>query len=215
MSNHDHSPQFSIITAVHDQGTEIADNLPALLTQQYEPGYEVIVVDESSSDNTTDVLKQLKAVYPHLYSTFLPKYHFQENRQRLALTLGVKAAKYDWVVFTDINTPPTSDLWLRELADNTGDSAELVLGYYNRKSGQTRLQIFYDVDDARGIVCKAERKQANGHSGRWLRYLRGKYDFIAVPTALGHDVLRLFGQKLRGRHLLGRRLKVLAYNLFH
>ena len=85
--------KFSVIMTVFDNGSELEQHLPAFLTQQYEPGYEVIVVDESSTNNTDDVLKLMKQQYPHLYSTFLPKPDVHRNRKRLALTIGVKAAK--------------------------------------------------------------------------------------------------------------------------
>ena len=35
---------------VYDQAYELQENLTAFLTQQYQPGYEVVVVDESSTD---------------------------------------------------------------------------------------------------------------------------------------------------------------------
>ena len=53
-------PSFSILITVYNQANELRDNLPAYLTQQYEQGYEVIVIDESSSDEPPDVLKLLK-----------------------------------------------------------------------------------------------------------------------------------------------------------
>ena len=91
---------------VFDNGKDLEENLPAYLTQQYEPGYEVIVVDESSTDNTDDVLKLMKQQYPHLYTTFLPKPDIHLVRKRLALTIGVKAAKNEQIIFTDIKAFP-------------------------------------------------------------------------------------------------------------
>ena len=64
---------ISIIMTAHDQADELKENLSAFLTQTYEPGYEVIVVDEASTDDTSDVLKLYKQEYPLLYTTFLPK----------------------------------------------------------------------------------------------------------------------------------------------
>ena len=80
---------------VYDHAHELEEHLPAFLTQEYEPGYEVIVVDESSTDETDDVLKLQKQSYPHLYTTFLPKPNRNITRLKLALTIGVKAAKKD------------------------------------------------------------------------------------------------------------------------
>ena len=64
--------RFSFIMTVYDQAYELQENLTAFLTQQYQPGYEVVVVDESSTDETPDILKLLKKDYPNLYTTFLP-----------------------------------------------------------------------------------------------------------------------------------------------
>ena len=72
---------FSIIMTAYNQADELKENLPAYLSQTYEPGYEVIVVDETSSDDTPDVLKLYKQDYPILYTTFLPK-HKQQAQKR-------------------------------------------------------------------------------------------------------------------------------------
>ena len=92
---------FSIIMTVYDQAYELEENLPAFLTQVYEPGYEVIVVDESSTDNTEDVLKLAKNNYPQLYTTFLPRPNRLEYRTKLSFPIGVHAAKNDCLHIAD------------------------------------------------------------------------------------------------------------------
>ena len=150
MSTPDKRTTFSLVMTVHDQAEEIRNELPRLLEQQYED-YEVIVVDEHSSDETADLLNYMKTDHPQLYTTFLPKYQFQQFRRRLAFTLGVKAARKEWIVFTDLTTTPPSHTWLEELSEYTGDSV-LILGYVNRKSGDVKLKLFDEIigDMARG-----------------------------------------------------------------
>ena len=53
-------PGFSIIISVHDNAMEIERNLPAFLEQKYSGDFEVVVIDESSTDETSDVLKRLQ-----------------------------------------------------------------------------------------------------------------------------------------------------------
>ena len=193
MSTPNKKPTFSIITAVQDQPQMLATYLPALLSQQYE-GYEVIVVDGSSTDESADVLKQLKADNPHLYTTFLPKYQFQRDRRRLAFTIGVKAAKHEWVVFTDITTSLPTGQWLMELSEFCCAPALLQLGYINKKNGDVCLRSFEDLSEARHLINKAERWRAGIGHDRWMKVLqkRTNYDFIAVRADHGHELLRLF-----------------------
>ncbi len=202
---------FSVIITVYDHAHELEEHLPAFLTQEYEPGYEVIVVDESSTDETDDVLKLQKQSYPHLYTTFLPKPYRNITRLKLALTIGVKAAKKDWVVFSDIHSAPPSSEWLKEVAEATDDTTDVILGYFRKKG--TRLQSFEEVSQVSCIVRKAERKRANGKQGKRMKVMRGKYDFIVVRREKAHDLLKYFEQDISLLNLFGLRLLVMLQNI--
>ena len=80
-------PGLSVVMSVHDNCTEIRNNLPLILSQQYSGNFEVIIVDESSSDDTEDILKQLKSEYPNLYVTFIPASSHYLSRRRPSRSL--------------------------------------------------------------------------------------------------------------------------------
>lgn len=194
MSTSVNQPTFSIVMPTLDQAQQLDENLPALLTQQYDAGFEVIVVDEGSTDESADVLKRLKAESPRLYTTFLPKYQFQKYRRRLAFTIGVKAAKNQWVILTDVTMTPPSGQWLSELQEFACKPAILLLGYINKKTGDVRLKSYDNIDSARGVIRKAELWRAGVGRDRWMQPLRQSthYDFIVVRADYGHELLRLF-----------------------
>ncbi|MCR4582105.1 MAG: glycosyltransferase [Prevotella sp.] len=200
--------RISIVLTVYDQAEELRQNLPLFLSQDYADGFEVIVVDESSTDDTDDVLTLLKSQHPHLYSTFLPKPNRNVVRRKLALTLGVKAAKNDWVIFADINTPPSSPAWLQELSEFATADNELVLSYIRRKDQQQVIQTFPLLDDARKLLSKNERKRKKLFRCHRLCYLRGNYDFVLVQTRKAHETLTYFEQGIRGWHLFSMRTAV-------
>lgn len=204
--------RFSVIMTVFDNGNELEQHLPAFLTQQYEPGYEIIVVDESSTDNTDDVLKMMKQQYPHLYSTFLPKPDIHVTRKRLALTIGVKASKNEWIILSDIYSFPQSATWLQDISDNLGEESGIMLGYY--KKGELKMRLFEDMESASDYIIKGERQRADGHKGTRMRKLRGKYDFIVVKTDKAHELLKYFEQPVGFCRLLSLRTSIFFRNIF-
>ncbi len=193
MSSNNHQPTFSIVIAVNDQADDLRTDLPTLLSQQYE-GYELIVVDENSSDGSKDILKQEKEKASNLYTTFLPAYQFQKNRRRLAFTLGVKAAKNEWLVFTDLPLKHISAEWLSQLAEQTTDSTALILGYINEKKDSTKYRNYESIDEAMNLVRQAERWRSGIGHDRWMHTLKTstRYDFIAVRKEFGHDLLKYY-----------------------
>ena len=139
-------PGMSVIIAASDQEEMLAKHLPLILEQDY-PDFEVIVVDDNSKDDTKELLERLAKQYPQLYMTHTSDSIRYISHKKLALTLGIKAAKKEWVVFTEANCYPTSRQWLSRLARHCTDSVDVVLGYsnYERKTGFANLCYVYDT----------------------------------------------------------------------
>ena len=185
---------ISIVLTVHDQEEQLRQNLPLLLSQHYEPGYEVVVVDESSTDGTADVLKQLKAEYPHLYTTYLPSSSHYLSRRKMALTLAIKATRYEWVIVTEPDCMPESEDWLATLAEGLTDEVDAVCVYTPYIKGTQdhyaylRMLTFwrqqrcpYRYDGACLAIRKSAFMSRNGFL-QDLQYLRGEYDFLVNET---------------------------------
>lgn len=185
--------RFSIIMTAFDQAHELEENLPAFLTQQYEPGYEVIVVDESSTDETPDILKLLKNDYPNLYTTFLPKPDRHVVRKKQAFNIGIKASKNDWIIFTDANKKPVANDILQAINDTMDGSADLTLGYLTRKG--IKLQSFYQYEDAADHIVRIERRLQKVRTRLRHNYRWGRYGFIVVRKEVATNILHYFEQK--------------------
>ena len=182
--------KLSVILIVKDQSDALRETLPQLLAQQCEGEFEVIVVDEQSTDGTAELLETLKEEHENLYTTFIPQYHFQRDPRRLAFTIGIKAAKGEWVVCSDIDSLPPSETWLSELADNCTPSTTVLLGYV-KKNGTVLLKAYDDILQARQVVSRAEHRREQ-EKGGWMNFMHRDYNFIAVRREQGHDILRFF-----------------------
>ena len=139
-------PGMSIIIAASDCEHLLEKHLPLILEQDY-PDFEVIVVDDNSKDDTKELIGRLSERYSNLYSTFTSDSIRYISHKKLSLTLGIKAAKKEWVVFIEPNCYPTSNQWLARLAGHCTDSIDVVLGYsnYDRKPGFANLCYMYDT----------------------------------------------------------------------
>lgn len=121
-------PSVSVIICARDEAENLRDNIPHIVSQNY-PEFEVIVVNDGSTDETEHVLTNLKDKYPNLRSTFVPYGATNLSTKKLALTLGIKAAKYDWVLLTDADCVPNSNNWISAMAKHFHTGTEIVLGY--------------------------------------------------------------------------------------
>lgn len=141
------TPPLSVIINAKDAATDLAQNLPYILEQDY-PEFEVIVVyDQSSDDGCEDVLKLLQDKYPHLHYSFIPNSARYISHKKLGITMGIKASRHEWLVFTEPNCRPSSNQWLRMMARNFTPDTEIVLGYsnYEKAKGWFNRKVTFDT----------------------------------------------------------------------
>lgn len=139
-------PPVSVIICSKDEADNLRQFLPFVLQQDY-PDYEVIVINDGSTDQTEKLLNDLSLDYPHLRTTFVPVGVTNLSTKKLGLTLGIKAAKNELLLFTDADCMPEDTLWIERMARNFTEETEFVLGYgayFNKKGFLNRL-ITYDT----------------------------------------------------------------------
>lgn len=127
--NESNKPKVSIIIVSENEVDSLSENLPAILEQNY-PDFEVVVVNNGSTDESDMLLRSLELKYSNIYHTYLPYSNDKKmSRYKLAFTLGVKAAKGDVVLFTQPYCKPESNNWISSMVKGLSDGKEVVLGY--------------------------------------------------------------------------------------
>ena len=139
-------PPVSVIICAKDESDNLRKFLPFVLQQEY-TDFEVIVINDGSTDQSDILLNDLSVEYPNLRTTFVPVGANNLSTKKLGLTLGIKAAKNDLLLFTDADCMPEDKLWIARMVRNFTPETEFVLGYgaYFNKKGLLNRLITYDT----------------------------------------------------------------------
>lgn len=141
-SEDDEALGVSVIIAAKNEADNLIAFLPKILSQEY-PNFEVVVVDDHSTDNTWKTLKEMVRENKKLSIHQLPK---AQNGKKKALQLGISKAKHPNLLFTDADCYPASDRWIKEMIKNKKEKS-IVLGYgrYEKRKGILNKLIRYDT----------------------------------------------------------------------
>ena len=136
-------PGVSVIVYTCDQASMLQANLPAILEQDY-PCFEVIVVNDGQVAADSAVVAELGLTHGNLYETFVPLESRNLSRKKLALMMGVKAARHEVVVTTSASCRPDSPRWLETMARNFTPGVEMVIGQcrYDAAADTARFRRF-------------------------------------------------------------------------
>ena len=109
-----HQEPISIIVAARNESDNLLRLIPLLFKLDYSI-FEVVVVDDCSYDDTHDVLLALSARYPNLKTVKVVESKNFIGGKKIALSLGIKAAKYEHLVFIDADCKPVTEHWFKRL----------------------------------------------------------------------------------------------------
>lgn len=122
-------PPVSVIVYDFSNASSLCEVLPRMLEQDYPAPVEVIVVNDAGRDATEEVIARLERTYSNLYMTSVPEESRHLSRRKLAITLGIKAARYEAVLLTGGNCLVESPMWLRSMMRHVAYGKSLVIGW--------------------------------------------------------------------------------------
>lgn len=118
----------SAIVCAKNEAENVAKFVPMLMEQDY-PDFEVVLIDDASSDATLDIFEAFEKQYPNIKLVKVENIEAFWGNKKFALTLGIKAASKEYLLFTDADCYPTSNQWIKEMTSQFTLAKTIVLGY--------------------------------------------------------------------------------------
>ncbi len=118
----------SVIVCAKNEADNVIKFVPLLAAQDY-PQFEIILIDDASSDDTLEIFEGFEKQYDNVRLVKVENNEAFWGNKKFALTLGIKAAKMDYLLFTDADCFPTSKDWIKEMTSHFSQQKTIVLGY--------------------------------------------------------------------------------------
>ncbi len=141
-------PGVSIIVCAWNERDNLEELLPLLDNQDY-PEYEVLVLDDRSTDGSEEFLQEYCATSLRVRTIRVEEVYGHITPKKYAVTIGQKHARYAVTLMTDADCRPEGPRWITSMAAHLTDRRQIVLGFspYYRKKGLLnwliRCETFY------------------------------------------------------------------------
>ncbi len=119
---------ISVIVCAKNEAENVAKFIPLLIEQNY-PDFEIVLIDDASSDTTLDIFEAFEKENSNIRLVKVANNEAFWGNKKFALTLGIKAARKEYLLFTDADCFPNSKNWIAEMSAHFTMQKTIVLGY--------------------------------------------------------------------------------------
>lgn len=182
---------ISVIVCAKNEAENVIRYIPILAEQEY-PDFEIILIDDASCDGTLEIFEEFEKKYPNVKLVKVENNEAFWGSKKYALTLGIKAAKKDYLLFTDADCYPTTKDWIMTMSSQFTLHKTIVLGYgaYEKIAGSflNKMIRFETMLTAVQYFSWAKKGHPYMGIGRNLAYK--KEEFYTVKGFISHMKIR-------------------------
>lgn len=137
----------SVIICSRNEEDNLRELVPILLKQNHH-NFEIVLINDRSWDKTAEVIDDFERQHANVRAVHVFDNDYPWPGKKFALTMGIKAANYEHMIFTDADCRPCSDEWIAQMASGFSKAgAEVVIGYgpYIKEKGLLNRIIRHDT----------------------------------------------------------------------
>lgn len=182
----------SVMVCAKNEAEKVQKLVPLLAAQDY-PDFEIVLIDDASSDDTLDIFEEFEKQYRNVRLVKVANNEAFWGNKKYALTLGIKAASKEYLLFTDADCYPASTDWITGMTSQFTANRTIVLGYgaYEKvkNSFVNKIIRFDAMLTATQYFAWAKIGRPFSGEGRNLAYK--KDEFFKVNGYIEHMSIRL------------------------
>lgn len=197
--------KFTVIIPARDEERSIRACVDSILSGNYDASmYEIIVIDDHSTDKTPMIVEEIKRTHANVQLIKLAD--LTQNKKlnaykKKAVDTGIQAAKYDWIVTTDADCI-LPESWLHNF-DNyiQQNNVAFIAAPVRFKTRKTTLSIFQSLDFLALQGITAASVSAGAHNmcnGANLCYRKDVFrevgGFTGIDNVASGDDMLLMGK---------------------
>jgi glycosyltransferase involved in cell wall biosynthesis len=118
----------SVIICAKNEADNLQRFLPSIISQSYSD-FEIVLINDASNDDTLEVMKNFASKNDNIKIVDVKNIEAFWGNKKYALTLGIKASKNDYLLFTDADCKPVSKYWIHDMCAHFNKENSIVLGY--------------------------------------------------------------------------------------
>ena len=181
----------SVIVCAKNEAENVTQFIPLLAEQDY-PDFEIVLIDDASSDDTLEIFEAFEKQYSNVRLVKVKNIEAFWGNKKFALTLGIKAAKKEYLLFTDADCYPTSKDWIKEMSSHFTQQKTIILGYgaYEKISGSFLNKIIRFETMLTAVQCFSWAKMGHPYMGVGRNLAYKKEEFFNVNGFIEHMKIR-------------------------
>ncbi len=160
-------PFVSVIIAARDEEYNLPHLIDDLINQEYPLNkFEIIIVNDRSSDSTSEILKQASDNYSFFKTIKIEKKSEKMTPKKNAISQGIKIAKGEIIIATDADCR-VGKFWISSMTYSLINKNGIIIGYSEIKEKLGSLFEKYQKMDFLAILI------ANAGAAGWNQYWSG------------------------------------------
>lgn len=119
---------ISVIICAKNEAENLKAFLPSIINQAYS-NFQIVLINDASYDDTLQVMESFAEKHNNIKIVDVENNEAFWANKKYALTLGIKAAKYNHLLFTDADCKPISEFWIRDMSRHFSNQKSIILAY--------------------------------------------------------------------------------------